>query len=181
MNSRLEKCLLQAARDSILHWCANKTYIPKNKLVLIDDLTLNEPSGVFVTLNKRGKLRGCMGSINSDRPLLEQVIIHSVNAAFKDTRFQPVEHKEIGLLNIEISILSKPVPVASTTDIDVNKHGIILTKNNKRAVFLPKVARSNNWSLKTTLTNLCKKAGLKKNDWKHGAGCYVFESTELKT
>lgn len=180
INNITKKCLLQAARDSINHYCTNKTYIPKKQLVIVNDPVLNQPSGVFVTLNMDGKLRGCIGSINADRSLIDQVILHSVNAAFKDSRFKPVERKDIGKLSIEVSVLTKPKPVKNTTEIDIKKHGIILHKNNKRSVFLPKVARDNKWDLGTTLTNLAVKAGLNKDDWKQNASCFVFEAIELR-
>ena len=180
MNSVTKKCLLQAARDSINYYFINKTYIPKKQLVIINDPVLNRPSGVFVALNMGGRLRGCVGSINADRSLIDKVILHSVNAAFKDDRFKPVTRNEIGKLSIEVSVLTKPKPAKNTTEIDTNKHGIILHKNNKRSVFLPKVARDNNWDLKTTLTNLAIKAGLDKDDWRQGADCFVFEAIELK-
>jgi len=137
---------------------------------------LKEKAGVFVSLHKLGALRGCIGYIQPDYGLEEGVLRSATNAAFEDSRFSPVGAEETPSLQIEISLLTNPVPVASYANIELGKHGIILEKNGARALFLPQVATENRWDLPTTLSLLARKAGLPQDAWKEGASFSVFES-----
>ena len=143
------------------------------------DQLLGKKFGAFVTLKKDNKLRGCIGSVIADKTLKEQLVVQSFNATNKDTRFQPVDPCELDCLTYEVSILTQPHAVKSVQDINVSKHGIILEKNNKRALFLPKVAKENQWTLEQTLTHLCVKARLKPDDWKQHTHFSVFEAFEF--
>ena len=79
-------------------------------------------------------------------------------------------------INIEISVLTSPAPVASSTDIKIGIDGIVLYKNNASAVFLPQVAPEQGWDLETTLTRLSMKAGLPADAWKDGAEFLTFQA-----
>lgn len=130
-----------------------------------------QPYGVFVTLNKNGALRGCMGDLKGQTPLYKGIMENARNAALNDTRFDPVKIDELSSLEIEISILSKPedVQYSSVQDlfnqIEEGKDGVILSKKGKSSTYLPQV-----WEdipdKRQFFEELSRKAGLEKDAWK---------------
>ena len=132
--------------------------------------------GAFVTLTKEGALRGCIGDIYPTRPLYESVMDNALRAALHDSRFPPVDRSELPDLRMKISALTPPRDVDSFRDIELGRHGIVLRKGNRRAVYLPEVAIGQGWDLPTTLTHLSRKAGLPGNAWESGAQFRVFEA-----
>ncbi len=137
---------------------------------------MRQTMGAFVTLTVRRELRGCIGEIFPRRPLYEAVMERAVDAAVNDPRFRPVTEKELPTLEYEISALTPPVPVNSYQDIVIGKHGMVIQKNGRSAVFLPQVAPEQHWALEETLTHLSLKAGLPQDAWKEGASWTVFEA-----
>ncbi len=148
---------------------------------------LKEKRAVFVTINKRDSLRGCIGSLIAYRPLLEDLIENAKSAAFKDPRFPPLskEEYESGDLEIEISILTPPKELNYSdiddlkTKIKPNVHGVILTIQNYRATFLPQV-----WEQLPTFdaffAHLCQKAGLTPDCLKYHPKIEVYEAIKIK-
>ena len=137
----------------------------------------NERFGVFVTLHDASvDLRGCIGNILPVATRAEGRWGRAQDAALNDPRFDPVTPAELSSLSIEISVLSRPVPVASPNDIEIGKHGILLKKRGRSAVFLPQVAPEQGWNLETTLNHLALKAGLAPRAWREGASFEVFEA-----
>lgn len=132
--------------------------------------------GGFVTLHKRGDLRGCIGEIVPRREIWKVIREQALNAAFHDPRFPPVSETELPNIDLEISILTPPKPVGSWKEIIIGKHGMVLTKGGRSAVFLPQVAPEQGWDIEETLTHLSMKAGLKPDDWRSGADYLVFEA-----
>jgi AmmeMemoRadiSam system protein A len=132
--------------------------------------------GAFVTLHKQGQLRGCIGEIIPRRELHEAVSEQAVNAAFHDPRFPRLQAGELDDVDIEISALTVPHRVNAASDIEIGRHGIILKKEGRSAVFLPQVAPEQGWDLGETLSHLAMKAGLAPNDWKTGCEFQVFEA-----
>ena len=132
--------------------------------------------GGFVTLNKRGDLRGCIGEILPRREIWKVVREQALNAAFNDPRFPSLTAQELAEIEIEISILTPPKPVDSWRDIVIGKHGMVLSKAGRSSVFLPQVAPEQGWTLEETLTHLSQKAGLPRDAWKDGATFLVFEA-----
>ena len=132
--------------------------------------------GGFVTLYKHGALRGCIGEILPQREIWKVVQAQAINAAFNDTRFRPLKIDELDEIQIEISVLTPPQPIASWREIKIGRHGVILTKNGHSAVFLPQVAPEQGWDVETTLTHLAVKAGLDSDAWQTGASFMVFEA-----
>jgi AmmeMemoRadiSam system protein A len=108
--------------------------------------------------------------------LYKAVMEHAVNAAVRDTRFRPVTADELPKIEMDISALTEPQPVASYNDIVLGKHGMVLEKSGRSAVFLPQVAPEQGWTLPETLTHLSIKAGLPPDAWKDGARYTVFEA-----
>ena len=138
--------------------------------------SLQEPRGVFVTLTRNGRLRGCIGVIEAGAPLSIAVRDNALAAAFRDPRFDPLTADELADTRIEISVLTPMRPVRNTDDIVIPRHGVLLSKAGRRAVFLPQVAEEQGWDLDTTLTHLALKAGLAADDWREGAAFSVFEA-----
>jgi len=132
--------------------------------------------GAFVTLHKHGQLRGCIGEIFPRRALVEAVAEQAINAAFHDPRFPRLRADELDEIDIEISALTPPHPVESFDEIKIGRHGVVLEKNGRSAVFLPQVAPEQGWELEETLTHLALKAGLGSKDWKSGCRFEVFEA-----
>jgi AmmeMemoRadiSam system protein B/AmmeMemoRadiSam system protein A len=137
---------------------------------------LSEPRGVFVTLTRKGRLRGCIGSLRAERPLAAAVVQNSLAAARHDPRFSPVAPDELAEITVEISILTPLRDVPGPGDIELGRHGILLSKGPARAVFLPQVATEQGWDLNTTLDHLALKAGLPAGAWREGARFQVFEA-----
>lgn len=140
---------------------------------------LREPMATFVTLKMGGRLRGCIGSLAPEAPLYESVHDNADNAAMHDFRFRPVTPRELPLLEVDISVLSPIVPIASVKDFKLGEHGIIIEKGARRAVYLPEVAVEQGWTVEETLSSLSEKAGMDPDAWRSGARFKVFSSVVL--
>jgi AmmeMemoRadiSam system protein A len=138
---------------------------------------LRDPAGAFVTLKRQGALRGCIGTIEPRQPLYVAVLANGDNAARHDPRFQPVQASELTDLDVEVSVLTPPRPIASWEEFRVGEEGIILAKGGRRAVFLPQVALEQGWTREETLSQLARKAGLPPDAWRDGASLAVFTAT----
>jgi len=126
---------------------------------------LTEPAGAFVTLHKKGALRGCIGYVQAMKPLYESVQEMAVAAAFQDPRFPPLVESEIDDIDIEISVMSPVRQVSSTDKIEVGKHGIIIKRGFHQGLLLPQVATEQGWDRDTFLKHTCFKAGLDGDCW----------------
>ena len=123
--------------------------------------------GVFVTLKKLGRLRGCMGTLDDSMPVADAIRHAAQTAALGDPRFPPVAPGELPDLTIEVSILSKPWPMRTIDDLQVGTHGIIVQKGVQRGLFLPQVATEHRLDKDTFLSRCCaEKAGLSPDAWK---------------
>jgi AmmeMemoRadiSam system protein A len=106
---------------------------------------LREPRGCFVTLEKHGALRGCIGSLQAERPLFEQVADKTWRAALDDPRFAPVVVEELDGISIALSILDQPreIEVSGIEELAAHlqpgKDGLILREGVRQATFLPAV------------------------------------------
>jgi AmmeMemoRadiSam system protein A len=139
------------------------------------DPDLLRPAAAFVTLKRRGALRGCIGSLTPEAPLWETVREMAISAASRDRRFPPVAPAELGEIEIEISVLSPLRKVASPDEIEIPGHGVVVSANGRHGVYLPQVAQETGWSRDELLGHLCRdKARLPTEAWKHGAKLSVF-------
>ena len=166
------KYLLNLARETISRYLAMKM-VP---LPRFSSPILREPRGVFVTLKKRGNLRGCIGHMVPDRPLAEQVGAMALQSAFEDPRFSPVTARELPDLEVEISVLTPMKPVSGPQEIVVGRDGVLLRKGGRSAVFLPQVAPEQGWGRDEMLSHLSQKAGLPSNAWRDGASFQTFQA-----
>jgi len=170
------KQLLALARKTIVYFLQHdKVPLPSDLGIQVRDAA-KVRRAAFVTLKKRGELRGCIGDVLPRQALFQSVIENAVNAAVRDPRFPPVVPSECNELTIEISALTVPRPVASPDEIRLGTDGIILTKGPRSALFLPQVAPEQGWNLQQTLEHLCLKAGMPRNAWREGASLQVFQA-----
>ena len=100
----------------------------------------------------------------------------AIRAALFDPRFRPVSAQEVPEIEIEISVLTRLKPVPGTSDIVVGRDGVLLTKGERSALFLPQVATEQHWGLSAMLDNLCRKAGLEGTCWREGARFSTFQA-----
>lgn len=139
-----------------------------------------EHSGVFVTLRKFRRLRGCIGSLDASATLADAVRDAAIGAATGDPRFPPVALGELSDLSIEVSVLSAPCPMRSIDELDLETHGVIVRLGNRRGLFLPRVAIDHGLSKTELLERLCtEKAGLPADAWREPA-CEVLLFTAAK-
>ena len=155
------RALLRVARESIAaHFRARRPPLPDPTGALA------EHRGAFVTLHGRdGQLRGCIGLMRSDRPLLETVARMAVAAATEDGRFEPVTEAELDDVSIEVSALSPLEPIRPE-DVEVGRHGLLIGQGSRRGVLLPQVPGEHGWDRETFLVHTCRKAGLPDDAWK---------------
>jgi hypothetical protein len=98
----------------------------------------------------------------------------AVAAATQDPRFDPLGPDELDRVRIEISVLGLPETVADPADVEVGRHGIILSKGGRRGLLLPQVPLEHGWDRETYLKHGCLKAGLGPDEWKKGATIEIF-------
>ena len=138
---------------------------------------LKEKRGAFVTVHKRGQLRGCIGNIRGREPLYQTVARMAEEAAFNDPRFPPLSKQELDDIDIEISALTPLKKIERVEEITVGKHGIYVEKGFFSGLLLPQVATEQGWDQQTFLEQTCFKAGLNKDAWKEkDTKIYVFSA-----
>jgi AmmeMemoRadiSam system protein A len=141
------------------------------------DGMLSQPAGAFVSLYRRGELRGCLGLIVSEAPLAETVSQLAGRTAVEDPRFPAVTPDELDDLRIEISVLSPLKEISSIEEIRIGKHGLFIVAGMYRGLLLPQVAVKHHWNVTRFLEETCVKAGLPRDQWKHAeTSMYIFSA-----
>jgi AmmeMemoRadiSam system protein A len=137
---------------------------------------LPEATGAFVTLKKRGALRGCIGTLECRRTLPEEVARVAVSAAREDPRFEPVRPSELADLDVEVSVLGplEPIDPHDPAAIEIGRHGLVVEQGWRRGLLLPQVATEWGWDRETFLAHTCAKAGLPHDCWRTGARVFRF-------
>ncbi len=165
----------QAEQQKLLRWVRatiNAVVHGESPMEIPDtELTvqLRALHGVFVTLKKKGELRGCIGKMDFERPLWANALEAAVASALEDPRFPPVEPHELSEISIEISILNPPEDLPRPELFDPLRQGIIVQKGWRHALLLPKVAQEQGWDAAKTLEAVCWKAGLATDAWRDPA------------
>ncbi|MFH1136931.1 MAG: AmmeMemoRadiSam system protein A [Pseudomonadota bacterium] len=138
---------------------------------------LSSRSGAFVTLHKKGSLRGCIGRFTADGPLTDTVEEMAQAAAFEDPRFPSLTPAELDQIDLEISVLTPMTRVRDHEEIEVGRHGIYIIKGRNRGVLLPQVATERDWDRETFLRQTCLKAGLPQEAYKDPkTEIYIFSA-----
>ena len=170
-----------------LAWASIKAGLKNGKPLSGHDFTgkLQEMGAAFVTLKKKGELRGCIGSPMAWRGLGEDIVDNAFKAAFADPRFSPLREGELDDLTLSISVLTQPYSLALKSEDDLLSQlrpgvdGLIIEDAGRRALFLPAV-----WEQlpnpKQFLAHLKQKAGLPINHWSNNFKASVFQAVEYK-
>jgi len=170
-----QELLFRVARESIqAHLKGKEAVLPKT-----NSPALLKPSGVFVTLHRHGRLRGCIGYLEACKPLLAAVQDMAIAAAFRDPRFPPLREEELADLDLEISILSPMQEIRNVEEIEVGRHGIYLERGSCRGLLLPQVATECGWDRLTFLQQTCVKACLPPDAWKDPATRIFIFSAQI--
>lgn len=163
-----QQTLLAVAEVTIRHALEHGT------LLQIDpadyEEALRQPAACFVTLKRGGELRGCIGSLEAHRSMVEDVVHNADAAAFSDPRFPPLRGEELSGLQLDISLLTPAVEMHFTSEknllaqLQPGIDGLILEEGYRRGTFLPSV-----WEQlpqpEQFLQHLKLKAGLPPNHW----------------
>jgi AmmeMemoRadiSam system protein A len=169
------RALLELARRAI----AEAVSLKKPLGIIPRTGVFAEKWGVFVSLHGRGRLRGCIGIVEAAEPLGEAIVRCAASAALQDPRFSPVGSDELQAIQIEISLLFTPEPILPE-NIEIGKHGLLISQGPRRGLLLPQVAVEHKFSREKFLEETCRKAGLEANAWRepttrvHGFSCEVF-------
>jgi len=169
LTSEEQRTLLRLAREAM------ECGVKGGKLPALDRVSLTkhllEQGASFVTLTVHGQLRGCIGALEAYQPLVDDVREHAVAAAIEDPRFPPVSEGELNGIKLEVSRLTRPVPLVYTDAEDLlsklrpHVDGVILKDGHRRATFLPQV-----WDKIPNgaefLNNLCYKMGVRDDLWR---------------
>jgi AmmeMemoRadiSam system protein A len=164
-----QQTLLRIARESL------EGYLQLSEIPKFPDPSenLRQPCGAFVSLHKGKNLRGCVGMIVASKPLYITVGECAVWAGLQDHRFPPVTWQEVGSLNFEISVLS-PLAQIAPENIEVGRHGLVISQGGMRGLLLPQVALEWKWDREQFLEQTCRKAGLPPDAWRKGARIEAF-------
>ena len=160
--------LLNLAKESIKYFLDNQKLMVKPTDYPTE---LDEDLGVFVTLNKKNNLRGCIGYAEPIKPAIDATMEVALAAAFNDPRFPEVSEKEFDDLEFEVTVLTKPelIEVAHydqyLDEIEIGRDGLIVQKGYSRGLLLPQVATENKFDVELFLEHTCMKAGISADSW----------------
>ena len=162
------KELVKMARKAVTE------YLKKNSKINDVDFNskFNFESGVFVTINKRNSLRGCIGYPVPVKKLAEGLVDAAISAATQDPRFTAVGVDELDQIIFEVTVLTQPTeinvdnPNEYLSMIKVGRDGLIVENVYTSGLLLPQVPTEYGWNVKEFLEFTCEKAGLDKNAWK---------------
>ena len=148
---------------------------------------LKEELGVFVTLNKKHRLRGCIGYPEPVKSLIESTIDVAIAAAFDDPRFPELKKEEYNDLEFEVTVLTQPElieiahPDQYLKEIEIGRDGLIIQKGYARGLLLPQVAPENGFSVEEFLDHTCMKAGISADSWMdESCDVYKFQGQIFK-
>lgn len=144
---RKERLLLErrkAGEDSYVRLArkALEAYVREGRILAVPsalpEALYREKAGVFVSLKKGGRLRGCIGTIGATREsLAEEIIGNAISAGTRDPRFAPVLEDELDKLVYNVDVLGKTEPVSDVSELDVRRYGVIVTRGRRRGLLLP--------------------------------------------
>ena len=168
----LKEIALTSIEDSL---CGKRMADMDSSLIALHP-SLKQKCGAFVSLHRRGRLRGCIGHFGEDVPLHELVAEMARAAAFEDPRFRPVAQEELKDIDIEISVLTPMRRIKSIDEFELHRHGIYIRKGHRSGTFLPQVADEVNWTKEEFVGHCAQdKAGIGWDGWRD-AELYVYEA-----
>jgi hypothetical protein len=169
-----KKTLLEIARNTLDQYIRLRQIPEINTSGFTPNLFEN--AGAFVTLNKEGQLRGCIGRFDPGEPLYKVVQDMTISSATKDYRFTPVTPPELNKIDIEISVLTPLQKIDDISKIVLGKHGIYIKKGFQSGTFLPQVADKTGWTVEEFLGHCARdKANIGWDGWKD-ADIFIYEA-----
>jgi len=126
--------LVKLAKETV------ESYVREGKTPQPKELTpeMKERAGVFVSIHKRGELRGCIGTFEPTKDnVAEEIIANAISSATRDPRFPPMAASELSDLEYSVDVLTKPEPVEDTSQLDPRKYGVIVESGLRRGLLLP--------------------------------------------
>lgn len=177
LSAKDKKQLLTIARNAL------ELYIKENSLPKYQESEIRPANqnkvGAFVTLHKKGELRGCIGHIESDIPLYKTVQSLTISSATKDYRFKSINQDELGDIDVEISVLTPMKKISSIDQIEIGRHGIYIKKGYQTGTFLPQVASDTDWTVEEFLGKCARdKAHIGWEGWKD-ADLFTYEALKF--
>jgi AmmeMemoRadiSam system protein A len=178
LTSDEKRTLLRVARSAVVHRTRSEA---KPTLADLDSPVITErlatPQGAFVTIEKRGELRGCIGLLHPLMPLWETVAENAIRAGWGDPRFDSLRVEEIPLIDIEVTTIESMEPITEPSEIEIGTHGLLIEAQGQRGVLLPQVASERRWDAQQFLGAVCRKAGLAPDAWRSpGASLWRFSA-----
>ncbi|MGH9321347.1 MAG: AmmeMemoRadiSam system protein A [Vicinamibacteria bacterium] len=155
------KLLALARRELLDHFCLENA-IPVEENLDIPCVF----GGVFATLEVGGELRGCIGFLFRAEDLVSLTRRAVVAAAEHDPRFAKVTREEVPRLRVSITVLASPEPFASSSEIVIGRHGLLVEKGGCLGLLLPQVAEKHGWDSERFLAETCRKAALPSDSWR---------------
>lgn len=150
------------AKAAIERWVKERKILdPREKSELLE--ALRGKAGVFVSLKKRGELRGCIGTFQPTREnLAEEIVSNAISAASRDPRFPPVSLEELDELEISVDVLSDPEPVEDVSQLDPRRYGVIVQSGGRLGLLLPDLEGVN--TVEEQLEIARRKAGIGQHE-----------------
>lgn len=174
--------LLDIARRSIAHGLTYHRPLAIEDKDIPDEL--RRMAATFVTLEIDGTLRGCIGTLEARRPLVEDVAENAYTAAFHDLRFPPLTADELPLLEIRISVLSEPKETVVRSEAELlaklrpGVDGLVLQDGVRRVTFLPSV-----WQAlpdpRRFVEQLKQKAGWRRGHWSREMKVFLYQTEQF--
>lgn len=169
-NKYLEKVIAKTKSNDEYVNLAKKTietYILENKKIEVPkDISkelLNKKAGVFVSIHKLGKLRGCIGTfLPTTDSIATEIINNAISASTKDPRFSAITKDELKYLEINVDVLSAPEKINSKDQLDPKKYGVIVTNGFRRGLLLPDLDGIDTIDEQIAIAK--SKAGIMKNE-----------------
>ena len=184
ISDRAGEYLVNLSKETIKYFLETSKHMVKPTDYPIE---LDEPLGVFVTLNKKNNLRGCIGYAEPVKPAIDATMEVALSAAFNDPRFPQVSEKEFEDLDFEVTVLTKPeiIEVAHYKqyfdEIEIGRDGLIIQKGYARGLLLPQVATENAFTIEDFLEHTCMKAGISADSWMdESCDVYKFQGQIFK-
>ena len=164
ISQRTRRDLLGLARLSLEAFFRGE---PEPRLASDRAELFGQQRALFVTLRRKGELRGCIGTLSPDGDLARTVPRFARRAAFEDPRFPALAAEELPECEIEISVLTPPERAHDPEEIEIGRDGLILEASGHSGLLLPQVAREWGFDRERFLAEVARKAGLPADAWRH--------------
>ncbi|MEK6693638.1 MAG: AmmeMemoRadiSam system protein A [Nitrospirota bacterium] len=127
--------LVQLAKETVEKYVSEGLIKSPPELMTAE---MKEKAGVFVSLKKKGRLRGCIGTFSpSTGNVAKEIIQNAISASTKDPRFPPVEREELDDIDYSVDVLSEPLRVKGPEELDPKRYGVIVKKDWRKGLLLP--------------------------------------------